>query len=235
MTKLRPFFSYFGGKYRVAPKYPNPRYDVIIEPFAGSAGYSVRHFDHIVILLDADPIICGVWDYLIHVSQKEVLRLPVGISHIDEVQAPQEAKWLVGFWLNKGTVIPHKTPSAWMRKSSSPYNFWGEPIRNRIASQVDIIRHWQIINCDYGQSGYNGMEATWFVDPPYAHASGSLYRFHDIDYRILGAWCTSLRGQAIVCERDGAEWLPFKQFATIKSTEGRHGKHQSKEVMWCNG
>jgi hypothetical protein len=40
---VRPFFSFFGSKWRVAPHYPAPERDLIIEPFAGSAGYSLRH------------------------------------------------------------------------------------------------------------------------------------------------------------------------------------------------
>lgn len=43
MNKLKPFFTYFGGKYRIAPRYPKPQYNTIIEPFAGSAGYSLRY------------------------------------------------------------------------------------------------------------------------------------------------------------------------------------------------
>ena len=33
---LRPFFSYYGGKWRSAVKhYPAPEFDQIVEPFAG--------------------------------------------------------------------------------------------------------------------------------------------------------------------------------------------------------
>lgn len=74
---LRPFFTYYGGKFRVALKYPNPIYKTIIEPFAGAAGYSLRHYQHDVRLFDKDEIICGVWDYLIHASSEEILSLPL--------------------------------------------------------------------------------------------------------------------------------------------------------------
>ena len=33
----------------------------------------------------------------------------------------------------------------------------------------------------------------------------------------------------IVCENDGATWLPFKQLADVKTT---HGNYRSKEVIW---
>lgn len=43
MTKaLKPFWRYYGGKYRAAPRYPVPLHRTIVEPFAGAAGYSLR-------------------------------------------------------------------------------------------------------------------------------------------------------------------------------------------------
>src|SRR5690348_5384455 len=59
--KLMPFFSFYGGKWRAAPKYPAPLYDTIIEPFAGSAGYAVRHYEKRVLLCEKDPVIAALW------------------------------------------------------------------------------------------------------------------------------------------------------------------------------
>ena len=51
LPTMRPFFGFYGGKWRDAPKhYPFPEHDTIVEPFAGSAGYSVRYSDRNVIL-----------------------------------------------------------------------------------------------------------------------------------------------------------------------------------------
>ena len=69
---MKPFFTYYGGKYRAAPKYPAPRHETIVEPFAGSAGYSVRHFARDVRLYDVDPIIVGVWSYLTRTPADEI-------------------------------------------------------------------------------------------------------------------------------------------------------------------
>jgi len=33
---LKPFWQYYGGKWRAAPHYPKPRHDTIVEPFAGA-------------------------------------------------------------------------------------------------------------------------------------------------------------------------------------------------------
>ncbi len=62
---IRPFFSFYGSKWRDAPRH-YPAYSSIIEPFAGSAGYALRYADLQVTLCDADPVIVGVWSYLIN-------------------------------------------------------------------------------------------------------------------------------------------------------------------------
>ncbi len=57
---IRPFFSYFGAKWRLAPRYPAPAHRTIVEPFAGSAGYACRYPDHRVILVERDPVIAAL-------------------------------------------------------------------------------------------------------------------------------------------------------------------------------
>ena len=107
---LKPFFRYYGGKFRVAPKYAAPKHDTIIEPFAGSAGYSVRYHDRNIILVEKDPVLVGVWSYLIKASPAEILALPdvpPGTS-VDDYGLCQEARWFVGFWMNRVQHVPVK-------------------------------------------------------------------------------------------------------------------------------
>jgi hypothetical protein len=78
---MRPFFSFFGSKWHVANYYPAPTHSIIIEPFAGSAGYSLRYPEHQVRLYDADPIICGLRNYLIRVTAEEIRPPSMGGSH----------------------------------------------------------------------------------------------------------------------------------------------------------
>jgi hypothetical protein len=231
---IRPFFSFFGSKWRVAPYYPKPTYSTIIEPFAGSVGYGLRYPDRKVRLYDADPIICSVWDYLIRVRPEEIRHLPFFVNHIDELDLPQEAKWLIGFWLNKGSVQPSKSPSKWMRDYQTRQpgcTYWSAAVVERIATQVPIIRHWTITQSSY--ANIPNQTASWFIDPPY-QVAGRAYRFHDIDYPALGEWCRSRSGQTIVCENAGADWLPFRPFRTIKGLEGARGGKRSVEVIWTN-
>jgi len=229
---LLPFFCFYGGKWRVANHYPAPQYRTLVEPFAGGAGYALRHANKNVLLYDSDPIIYGVWSYLIASSAQEIMRLPIEIKHINDTAICQEAKWLIGFWLNKGTSHPCLQPSKWMRSGIRPNSYWGENIRNRIATQIHCIKHWKITNASYEQAP--DIEATWFVDPPYAGDCGKKYRHKITDHRQLGEWCRRRQGQTIVCEQEGAEWLPFSPFRTTKALEGAHGKAKSSEVIWTN-
>lgn len=229
---LRPFFCYYGGKWRAAPKYPAPDYNTIVEPFAGAAGYATRYADRKVVLVERDPIIAGLWQYLTRATVAEILRLPdmpLDGSTVDDLDVCQEARWLIGFWLNKGSNGPRKSPSSWMRQGIRPKSFWGQDIRTLIASQVDRIRHWTVIEGSYEEAP--DVTATWFVDPPYQGA-GRHYRCADLDFAALGAWCMTRPGQAIVCENVGADWLPFVPFARIKSNESKRGKGVSLEAVF---
>jgi hypothetical protein len=176
----------------------------------------------------------GVWRYLIRASEREIRHLPDLAPHqaVDDLKVIQEAKWLIGLWLNRGVSTPRKSPSKWMRDGIRPGSFWGERVRETIASQVGRIRHWQVTNCSYVDAP-SRRSATWFVDPPYQRA-GKHYRFSSdsIDYSHLSAWCRQRRGQVIVCENDGADWLPFRPLAVVKTTRALH---RSKEVVWIKG
>lgn len=218
----------------MTPKhYPKPRHATIVEPFAGSAGFSLRYADRRVVLCEIDPVIASVWRYLIGVSPQEIRSIPdvpLGGS-VDDLPVPQEARWLVGFWVNRGVSRPRNKPSRWMREGIRPGSFWGDRVRSSIASQVDSIRHWRLFECDYRSCPVVG-PATWFVDPPYQGA-GKHYTFGSsgIDYQELGGWCRSRVGQVIVCENEGACWLPFRPLADIKTA--RRGR-RSLESIWTS-
>jgi site-specific DNA-adenine methylase len=233
VEQLRPFFGFYGGKWRDALKnYPAPTHDTIIEPFAGSAGYALRYWQRQVILCELDPVLASMWQYLIRVTPQEILRIPdLGDDEtVDDLKICQEAKWLVGFWLNRGVSTPRRSPSKWMRIRIRPGSFWGERVRNTIASQVTAIRHWQVFNCSYVNAPAPEA-ATWFIDPPYQRA-GAHYRFgsEEIDFAHLSAWCQERRGQVMVCENEGADWLPFQPLAAVKTTRSK----KSKEAIWTN-
>jgi len=236
VKSLKPFFTYFGGKWRIAQHYPAPRHDIIVEPFAGSAGYSLRYPDRAVMLCDKFADVVDTWKYLISVSEEEIRGLPDlrPEQSLDDFDLSREQRLLIGWWLNKGTASPCKSPSKWMRDlhgKPAASQFWGYKVRERIASQLPAIRHWSVYLCDYSQ--IEDTTATWFIDPPYQGA-GKDYKCsaRAIDFDNLGEWCRMRDGQVIVCENEGAAWLPFKTFRNVKATHGAARSGRSAEVIW---
>jgi site-specific DNA-adenine methylase len=203
---LKQFFSYFGSKVALSINYPPPQFEVIVEPFSGSAGYACRYPDSEVRLFDVDPIIVGVWHYLIRATRLDVLSLPLAPSDVAGLSKAERD--LIGFWWRRGGAEPCAKPVPWMLSGKYPYSFWGELTRERIANQVHRINHWTCTLASYQEIPVAA--ATWFIDPPY-QLQGKRYKHGStgINYLDLGAWVRTLPGQKIVCEAAGADWLPF--------------------------
>ncbi len=78
-------FYYYGGKRRLARFYPQPRHDVIVEPFAGSAAYSIRRLDPAtraqpverVILVEKDPRVCEIWERMLAMNPADLAHYPI--------------------------------------------------------------------------------------------------------------------------------------------------------------
>jgi hypothetical protein len=209
---LRPFFPYYGSKWTAATAYPPPMYPQIVEPFAGSAGYSLRFPDRDVLLVDINPTVAGLWRWLIAADPGEVLQLPDvpdGVS-VHDLGLAGPARDLVGYWLNPGQVVPAARRSRF-RSGEFTNKGWGASIRARVARQLRCIRHWRVHEGLHHEAlAMVAGAATWFVDPVYQGQPGKTYRTPALDYEALGRWAQGLRGQVIVCEADGAGWLPFR-------------------------
>jgi site-specific DNA-adenine methylase len=236
---VKPFFSYYGGKWRATPHYPAPEYATVIEPFAGSAGYSVRHEPKHALLIDAYEPIVATWQYLINASEQEILELPdlKPEQPVTDFGLPDGARYLIGFWLQRGTTAPGVTHGAWSRSIGGDNGWtnggqlgWGAKARERIASQLHKIRDWEVVLGDY--TCCLNLEATWFVDPPYQHQDRK-YSVKFDDYEGLAAFCRSRQGQVIACDQEGAGWLPFEPLREVQATHGPQKKTKTtKEVVW---
>jgi hypothetical protein len=230
MRQLRPFFGYFGSKWKLARVYPDPAHELLIEPFAGSAGYSLRYPTKNVVLIEKNPRIAELWKYLIRVPEQTILALP---DTLDACACDAE-RTLIGMWWAKAPTAPRTSQSSWCRNPVyAGSSWWGPKIRERIANQLSAIRHWTC-HCMSYQDLPDDITATWFVDPPYQIA-GSSYPCgpRDIDYTALGVWCKSRRGQTIVCEAVGASWLPFAALHCIK-TRRINSKSKHQEAIWVS-
>jgi site-specific DNA-adenine methylase len=217
-------FYYYGRKEKVFKYYSPPKYDTIIEPFAGSAVYSLKNYEKNIIILDKDERIINIWKYLKSATSQEILSLPLIIkgqslndTEFDNLTSVQ--KDLISFFSNPSSAQP--------KRSVGKFNIWHEKNRKRLSEDVNKIRHWEIILGDYRD--IPNQKATWFIDPPYQGNGGKYYKHgnKDMNYDELREWITSREGQVIVCENSEAEWLDFKP---LKNLQGQRRK--TVEVVW---
>ena len=218
-------WSYFGSKGNLINYYPQPKHGRIIEPFAGTARYALKYFEHDVLLVDKYDAIITIWKWLQICSPNDILGLPrlKETDHISDFDLCPEARLLMGFLAGKSSQTPRDKPA----KRATTYrpnniNFQ----LKRIAASLFKIRHWKIELGSY--EDIPNQDATWFIDPPY-QVGGQTYKEHDIDYPSLAKWCMSRQGQLIVCENTQADWLPF---LPMKAQRG--SVRWGTEVIWSN-
>ena len=217
-------WSYYGRKTKVIDYYPEPIHDKIIEPFAGTAVYSLynNNWEKDVILLDKYDIVIKTWHYLQNTTRDQILSLP-DMHYKDKIDdhqyLSQEEKWLIGFNINGGSAQPKKT--------TMKFNVWNR-VKLQIADNLYKIKHWDIREGDYHD--LENVEATWFIDPPYQHG-GKYYRHGTkfIDFEELAEWSMSRNGQVIVCENTKADWMDFKPLKKMKGS-----LHTTTEAIWTN-
>ena len=205
-------FSYYGSKSKLAHKYPLPLYGTIIEPFAGAAGYSLHgdNWKKNVILYDSFPKIAGCWEYLISATEEGIMALPdlaLGDSLNDYPGLSKQERWLIGFFINRGSSVPKVTAS---RRSD------GLTYKKYLCDNLYKVKHWRFYKGGY--EGCPNQEATWFIDPPYQKAGKYYYGHSSVDYVRLGEWVRERKGQVIVCENEGADWLPFQPLARFRGS-----------------
>ena len=246
---MRPFFSYFGSKWRGARRYGPPRRDLVIEPFAGSAAYSVYWNAPRVRLYDLSEDVVAAWDWLINCSESDVraiadefrsteewLALPDGprqvvdwnINYAQGRSAKSLAKWYLRYTQSReltGAISGVSVTSSGEIRE----RVWNARLKERIIVQKPLIAEWTVERRDYRDIPID--EAHYFVDPPYQGAPGRRYLHNEIDYPDLAEWVRSLPGSVDVCENDGADWLSFSPLYALRSADA---ERESCEVVWRN-
>lgn len=223
-------WSYYGSKANIVHAYPKPVFDKIIEPFAGSARYALRHFEKDVLLVDKYEVIVKIWKWLQTCSEGDILGLPHKFKPFDKIDDfkfdCEEAKLLMGFLINAGVSTPMRTVSemagGWRNWS------WYNTLKS-ISQNLFKIRHWEIRHGTFCE--IENERATWFIDPPYQFG-GHKYKHSNkkIDFKSLSEWSKCRNGQVIVCENEKADWMDF---VPIISRRGSANGVQ-KEVIWSN-
>lgn len=232
-------FPYYGGKRRLASRYPAPVFGTIIEPFAGGAAYASYHAMRNpglrVVLVEKDAEVAELWRWLLSVSVERVWQLPA-LATGDRIDAQpglsDPERLMLRMWADDFGRAAHLVASR-----VNGHDLWQRRGRRAVLDFISTVNRsrWQIIEGDYTDAP--DLRATWFVDPPYAHGEGAVggarYRHNNIaiDYALLGKWCRTRRGQVIVCEYGDASWLPFRPFARQISSQ----KSTQTEVIYTQG
>ncbi len=222
-------WSYYGAKTNLVDYYPAPRFDKIIEPFAGSARYSLKYFDRDILLVDKYPVIIDIWRWLQKCSPQDILSLPRKFNpgqSLDEFNFDcVEAKLFMGFMCACASYVPIKKPT--LRKTVDRPNFTNFGLQ-RVAKNLYKIKHWKLEVGSY--EDIKNEKATWFIDPPYQHGGHCyIHSNKKIDFIELSNWCKNRNGQVMVCENTKANWMDFsplkKQRGSLKTTT---------EAIWLN-
>jgi site-specific DNA-adenine methylase len=217
-------WSYYGSKSKIINYYPPPKYNKIIEPFAGSARYSLKYWDREILLIDKYKEVIDIWKWLQHCSTNDIKSLPILKPGTDlrSINLSKEELKFMRWQISTAAFSP-----VWIVTSMQNEEKQKRQLRN-IINNLHKIRDWEIVHGDYRDM--KNEEATWFIDPPYQFG-GHKYKEgnNKINFNELGEWCKSRKGQIIVCENTNADWLPFK---TMKKLIGANKK--SVECIWSN-
>lgn len=199
------------AKKKIAGLYPEPQHSIIVEPFAGSAAYSLHgeRWRRQVVLIERDAEVAALWRWLIS-EAADVLGLPDPVlgEHTHSFLHILHMASKRGFTYRKAAVTPFMM-DAW--KASKPY----------MAANLYKVKHWTLIEGDYTMAP--NVEATWFIDPPYQGDAGTGYRHGSgsLDYGALGAWVQARQGYVMACDAPTATWLPFKPWSRYRAYAGK--------------
>lgn len=228
-------FYFYGGKRRLARYYPAPDYKVVVEPFAGSAAYSVTHLVPVkgkravdkAILIEKDKRVYDTWVKLLALDVDEVLNYPI----------PHAGERTSDFLLMTSACSNRIARTEEMTVTTRMPVVLKRMFKQIAAVLPHVKGRVEIVHGDYTEAG--NIEATWFIDPPYhvdgrAQSRGMGYAdgcdSYSLDYEELAEWCRARRGQKVVCEQEGATWLPFNHLRFARNSIG----NKASEVMWSD-
>lgn len=238
--KIGPLFKWFGSKWQSAKRYPLPKHDTIVEPFAGGAGYSLNHCDRNIVIWEDDVNLAKLWKWIIWDSTDLAVReIPIGLpvkTDIRTLGLSPGQELLLKHWQRTNNVGDCWTISPWGDKPGQ----WTENTRARVADQIGAVRHWRFED----PYRYIDLPCTWFIDGPYLFNYRYRADLPDFNFDALSSLEQTIHreSQVIVCEAKCKEtgtipgYLPFvESHSSVTSRRKTSQSHHSSEVVFIRG
>lgn len=231
---LHPLWKCYGSKHTGSKHHPAPLPgSTIYEPFAGSAGYSLRHYKHNVVLWDINPRVQELWCWLIYkATSQDVLDIPLNLpegTDIREIGLSWGQQLLLRHWQRTNNISECWTISKW---GSLPGQF-SSNTRDRVADEVNAIKHWKFRKPEWTEQG------TWYCDSPYLY--NYQYGVKNFDYAAYAANVSRIPAGSLiiaceaVCPKTGKvpDYLPFTpSHSQVTSRRKKTENHHSKELVY---
>jgi hypothetical protein len=80
-------FYYYGRKKQIAKHYPSPNFEAIVEPFAGSAAYSLYgdNWKKNIFLVERDERVSDIWKWLVDEAT------PLAIKNLPDLEVGEKS------------------------------------------------------------------------------------------------------------------------------------------------
>lgn len=214
-------FYYYGAKNMLAKHYPAPNYNLIIEPFAGSAAYSCYHLlkneNMKCIISDKDNDVAETWNFLLNCSENDILNY----------KTPEINDYAYDF-LIKTCSVSNASSKCIKMKYTERIDKIFQIQKRKILNLFKIRDRITFIHQDY--KNIENYKGTWFIDPPYMILKNNNTVFQNgngyskkcnsdmLNFNELSHYCLERNGEIIVCEKFGANWLQFETFKKNKTS-----------------
>lgn len=235
-----PLFKCFGSKWTSARLLPKPTGEVIVEPFAGSAGYSLRHPHLDVVLYESSAHLRTLWKWIIEeASETDVRDIPLGLAPGTDIRTlglSEGQALLLKNWQRTNNVGDLWKTSVWGHLPGQ----WTANTRARVSEEIAIVKHWKMSDEEDGISAFDlhkGRKFTFMIDPPYQY--NFKYLSAAMDYPLLAYLAQGVEGQVLAlegaCTKTGKvpDYLPFEYFTSqVTSRRKKFDNHHSSVLLY---